>query len=236
MNNKRLIIATLTTITFVALVVTGCKFMSGPPTAVERKFFDFETNQVARIVTVTNMVSETNYTTVNTTNEVNQIIPKVVEHVVSVPVVHDVTNYYNETVKWTPNTNAMAVAQTGGAIANVAVPGAGALVLGILGGIATMWGKLRGARQISDQHEKTSGVLAQDVEAIREFLWTLPNGDKYDEAIKQFMRAHQKETGVVQNVVNLLKNTVDETDAKGQLSEIQKIIGNLGVTPPTQTA
>lgn len=230
-NRRRLIAATLATVVFVALTVTGCKLLSGPPTAVERKFFDFETNSVPKVTTVTNMVNQTNFFTVNTTNELNQIIPHVVEQLVSVPVTHDVTNYHDE-IKWIPNANAAVVATTGGAITNAIAPGAGGIAAGILAGVFGMWGKLRGARQVSDQHEKTSGVLAQDVEAIREFIWTLPNGETYDDAIKQFMRAHQKETGVVQNVVDLLKNTVDETDAKGQLTEIQKIIASLGATPP----
>jgi hypothetical protein len=152
-----------------------------------------------------------------------------------VPVVHDVTNYHEETIKWIPNTNAVAVAQTGGAISNVIAPGTGGLVMGIIGGIAGMWAKLRGARQQTAQQKKTSGVLAQDIEAIREFMWTLPQGGRYDNALKQFMRAHQKEEGVVKDVVELLKTHVDDTEAKGQLTEIQKIIASLGVTPPEPT-
>lgn len=199
--------------------VAGCSVIGrnpSPPTALEAKFFDFETNSVPRMVTVTNTVLQTNMVTVTTTNELNQIIPRFVEQVVPVPQIVNLTNWHDD-ITYTPKASTTAAIQTAGTIGNAVYPGVGGIIVGVLGGIAAAWGKLRGAK-------KTNGVLVQNVQAAREVLKTVPGGDKLDLAFTSFIQKHQNEVGVAGNVADLIKEFVNSAESREAAGEIKEMI------------
>lgn len=216
MKLKYPIIAVLT---LASVLVVGCKFFGAnpsPPTAVEHTFFDVQTNLVPRVETQVRTYNETNRVTIYETNTLNQIVTKTNEMIVikyeSVPV----TNFHEEYVL-TTKTNTVAAVQAVGTGINLVAPGAGGLFIGILGGLLTMWGKLRSAKT-------TGSVLAQDIETMREFLKTIPDGAKYDQVLVDFMKKHQEKAGVLDQVLSLLPDILGNLKAKNTVLELQNAL------------
>ena len=89
------------------------------------------------------------------------------------------------------------------------------------------WGHLR-----SYKAGNTASAIAQEVETLREFIQALPNGTKYDTAITSWLQNHQMETGVAQQVVGILANSVSNPDAKVAANEIANTLASLGTTVP----
>lgn len=120
---------------------------------------------------------------------------------------------------FTPNPNAALAGETAGGIANIAAPGLGGAVAGIVGTLFAAWGRIRSANNVSD-------TLAQSIETARELLKTVPNGDKYDAAFLAWLQKHQAETGTISKVAELVNNTVDNDTAKGAAQGIINLIKN----------
>jgi len=194
--------------------VIGCAALSSPPTAAEHLAYDVVTNyvdvpvikQVVEVVTVTNTIGQT----VTETNRVYET------NIVSQPV-YDLT----------PKAAVTAGIQTGGAALNVVAPGIGSMVSAGLLALLAIWGHIRGYNGAN-----TSQSLAQEIETMREFISSLPNGAKYDTAIVQFLQSHQMENGVAQSVLKILNNNVSNPDAKAALTEINATLTQLGAQVP----
>lgn len=87
-------------------------------------------------------------------------------------------------------------------------------------GLLSAWGKLR-------SYKKTGGVLAQNIEAIRELVKTMPDGQKYDAAIVQYLEKHQMEAGAANKVLAILEQYVDNDKARGVAVELRNAIAAL---------
>ncbi len=143
---------------------------------------------------------------------------------VTLPLV--VTNTYSVTNQsMVPNQNSQAVAQTAGAITNLIAPGIGGVVTGAIAMLASLWGKMRSSKN-------TSIGLAQGIETIREFIKSLPNGTNYDNAITSWLQGHQVETGVANQVLDILANDVSNPEAAAAAREIASTIST--PTPATK--
>lgn len=207
------------TLALVALpLVGGCKAFgtdTSAPSAVEHAIFTTVTN----FVNVPVQVQVTNFVTkeivLNQTNTIGQILTvtnEVQTPVYSVVTVTNVIPQYQNTVSDQTKAGVSGFAT----VLNYFVPGsAGIATTGILA-ILGAWAQLR-----SGKRQDTSIALAQEAETIREFIKTLPNGTKYDQAITTFMQAHQLESGVADQVLSLLDKEVSNPDAKAAIEEIQ---------------
>ena len=105
------------------------------------------------------------------------------------------------------------------------IPGYGTLVGTGIGVLAAFWGWLR-----SSKNGATAATLAQEIEAIREFMKALPNGAAYDNALVQYLQSHQAEEGTIQNVLSVLAKEVSSSDAK---MAAQQIIATLTALNPS---
>jgi hypothetical protein len=192
---------------FLTTQLIGCKSLATtPPTAAERLVYDVHTNYVS-VYTV-----QTNYVVGLITNILNQAV-WVTNPVIGVSTQH--VAQYGLTVK--PGTT--TVVTDAGAAVNTMYPGIGSMasmgVLALLGA----WGWFRGRNSSA-----TSVTLAQEIETMREFILTLPNGTKYDTAITGWLQTHQVQAGVAQQVLSVLANQVSNPDAKAALVNIQQAI------------
>jgi len=180
-----------------------------PPTAAERLIYQVQTNWATVTLNVTNTIVQTNVITIGT--NVTQVV------VTNASVTPITTQEAEYTMTTSPTTT--AVVQGAGAALNTVAPGIGSMVsMGILALLA-VWAHLRGISATN-----TSQSLAQEIEALREFIQTLPSGAKYDVAITSWLQSHQVETGVATQVLGLLANQVSNPDAKAAVTEIQATI------------
>lgn len=209
----------------------GCK--STPPTKFERTFANIETNYVPKLVTVTNIVelvrTNTIINVVTVTNEVGVPIPMPVTNYNTVTTFQ--TNVVLSTnmvpvVTMTPSNTAKEVAGGVGGVVNTIVPGLGSLVTeGLLGALA-LWLGYR-SRQLSGKNDTLSqaaGVLAQTIETGREIMSKTPQGQAAANAFTQWMITHQAETQTVQQISSLVKNVVDNEEAKRAADQILALI------------
>lgn len=212
-------------IPLVALLAGCTLFGANPahPSKFEEGLFNVTTNVVQRVVTVTN--SFTTYSVILQTNIVGLVVTQT--NVVVVPEVVQITNY-SEAYTLTPKPVVQDTANAAGTISNLVLPGSGGLVAGIIAGLATMWAKLRSSKQ-------TGTTLAQNIETMREFIKTLPNGSQNDAAITQFLQKYQAESGVLNQVLSILKNEVSNKNALASVTEIQNALNSI-TQPPTAGA
>ncbi len=200
------------------LCVTGCKYLGADttaPNAVERQLFNtvtnyvdvpvvksltnyvtkevtlFATNTIGQIVTVTNEVQTPVYTTVTVTNTIPQ---------------------YENSV----NERAKAGARGAAGILNYFFPGSGPMAATGLLAVLAAWAQAR-----SGKRQQTAAALAQQMETVLEFIKTLPNGAAYKEAITGFLKSHQMESGVAEQVLNLIEDKVSNADARAAMEEIK---------------
>jgi hypothetical protein len=201
--------------------LAGCKAFSGqsPPSGVEGQFFEVQTNWVEKVTYHTNTVLVTNAVPVNVTNEVGQVVVVTNEVILPKYELMTVTNFL-ETYQFTTSTNATASVSELGGIINTYAPGVGTLGGGIVIGLLALWGRLR-------SYKKTGTVLAQNIESIREFVKTLPDGDKYDQAIVEFIQDNQREAGTLDAVVRLLERYVSHPQAVASVAEIKALLESL---------
>lgn len=228
MKNKRLIIIAGSLLLTVA-VVAGCKAIGDnptPPTALESKLFDIVTNQVPQIVTKTNTVNVTNVVELPSTN--GAVIQQT--NIVTQTNVVTQTNQVSE-YQYTPKPVINGTIQSVGAASGPFTAGWGTIIAGGLSLLYGAWAHLR-----STKTGNTALVLTQQIEAIRDFILTLPNGTKIDTAVTQFMQQHQTEAGVAQEVLKLIKDNTSDPTAVGLAAQLQAAINDLTAPPKTATA
>lgn len=215
--------------------VLGLLFFAGcqtPPTKVEKRFFDVETNYVPALHWQTNTVPvyTTNLVTVLQTNIVAGGPPQVVTLTNEVRNVTWQTNVAqvtvtNEQYRLTPNDTAKQIETIGGTVGNLF--GVGGIVSTALAGIFGAWASFRSSRRY-----QTAATIAQNVQDIRSFIQKLPNGAAYDAALTKWIAAHQAEAGVTDQVLQLLQNEVSNQDAQYAAEQIRNTLAALqGGTP-----
>lgn len=155
-----------------------------------------------------------------TTNYVTEVTPVTTTNVVTgQPQVVQVTNLVPQ-YNYTPG-HVLKDVEGGVSV----IPVYGSLASGALGILAGIWGWLR-----SSKSGTTATTLAQEIEAIRQFIQALPNGNTYDNALVQFLTQHQAETGTIQGILSMLENDVSNPDAK---IAAQQIIAAINALNPT---
>lgn len=207
---------------FIVLTIAGCAWFGKdpkPPTAFEQTVYDIATNVAPRIAYVTNTVTLTNHVFEFRTNEVGVIVIRTNDVLVPKYEIVTITNQV-ETYTWTPKESSKADAVAVGGISNMIAPGSGGLVAGIALALLGAWGKVRSSKN-------TGAVLAQNIEGIREFVKSLPDGAKYDSAIVDFMQSHQLEEDVAFQVIDLLKKRVSNKEALNAAEEIKNGVAAL---------
>ncbi len=202
----------------VSVLFQGC---ISPPSPWESKYYNVETNYVDVVVTRTNIVPITNVFNVVITNTENFVITNETKIVSYTTNIYNLTNVVPISYQFSPSTNATEIAKTAGDVSNLVAPGTGGLVTAIVGGLFGIWGTMR-----SRKYQNTAGVLAQGIEVYGEVVKTLKgiNGKDLDAEVKSWLQQNQAETGVIESVLVLLKNTVDNPQAKEVASQIQKFL------------
>lgn len=206
------------------LAVAGCKLFGAnpaPPTKIEANAFDIATNVVTQVVTRTNTVTTTNIVNVPTSIGV----PFYQTNFVTTTNVVTSTNQV-EQYQYTPKPATVeTVTQLGTAVAPFTA-GWGSIISGALVGLYGLWAHLR-----STKKGATNVVLTQDIEAIRDFILTLPQGSQIDTAVTQFMQQHQVEAGVAKEVMSLIEGNTTNPTVVGISKTLQDAIDEL-TNPP----
>jgi hypothetical protein len=202
--------------------LSGCSMFGtnpSPPTKAESLIYNTVTNYVPVVVPsyVTNQVTVTSYAT--------NVVP------VTVAAVTNLQPQYVETVK--PGVASGIAA--GGGVLNVLLPGMGGLISTGVTALLGLWGYLRSSKQSSANYD-TGAALAQEIEIIRSFIKTLPNGATIDNTLTNFIQAHQADSGVLTQVLNLLASEVSNKDASTAAQQIaQTVAGLVSTNPPAAT-
>lgn len=226
MKNKHISLISITGLSIALLA--GCT--SGlfganpaPPTTLEQKLFDTQTNYIPVVVTKTNIVETTNMVVL--TNTVNNTVTTT-NVITATPEVTTQTNQqavYTET----PKPIVTGTLQAAGTAASPFTAGIGTMVSGGLVLLLGIWGHLR-----SYKFAQTSTALADEIEAVRNYILTLPQGTKIDAAVTQFMQQHQTESGVAQTVLKLIDGNTSDPTIAGISAQLQTAINDL-TNPPT---
>lgn len=199
-----------------AIAIAGCAWFGKdpkPPTVFEQTIYDIATNLVPKVAFQTQTVLVPIEVLVYKTNEVGVIVQHT--NVVTIPTYElvTVTNQV-EAYTLTPKQSSKDDAAALGGISNMVVPGSGGLITGIGLALLAAWGRIRSSKN-------TGAVLAQNIEGIREFVKSLPDGAKYDSAIVDFLQSHQLEQDVALQVIELLKRRVSNKEALNAAEEIK---------------
>lgn len=219
MKNQPLKLA-LIAITAVVLVVTGCKMFGAnpaPPTKAEQKIFDITTNEVPKVVTTTNVVTKVDVVTL--TNSVGVVTFSTNTFFTTNTVT--ATNIVEQYVYNTRPEATQTVTQLGNAVSPFTA-GWGTIISAALVGLYGAWAHLRSTKSTA-----TSSALTQEIEAIRSFILTLPQGTKIDSAVTQFMQQHQVEAGVATQVLSLIKGYSGDSTVTGIAAQLQDAINAL---------
>lgn len=182
------------------ILFTACSTASPkPPSTIERTFFTVVTNYVPIVTSTTEVLVASNETGVtwvtNVTFETN----------------------WAEGYDFEPNTNALAVIETGTAVGNFF--GVGGIVGTVLAVLFGVWAKLRTTNAL-----KMAGVLAQIIEAGRKVLSSTPQGQKLETEWVAWMSKHQTQAGVILEVSKLLKQVVDVESAQAVANQLIDLV------------
>lgn len=210
-----------------AFSFAGCKLVGenpSPPSKAEQALFDTKTNYV----TVTNVVPQV-ITTYETNEATHTVTSSSITNLLLVPGTQ--TQYVN-TVKPAVTGTVQAV----GTAVNTFAPGIGGLISSGILALLAGWSYLR-----SNKNRDTSAALAQEIQAVLNFIGQLPDGPKYVDVVKQFLQQHQNEADVVNQVVDLLAKQVSNSEAKAAANQVIATINGLKsvsapitpIVPPT---
>lgn len=224
MNTTRKI--SVTVIVMAALLLlAGCA--GTPPTKFDTTVFEIKTNYVPSVVNQTNTVWKTNevYTTVTVTNSDHVLVQQYATNYIPVPqlVIQTITNII-PVYDYQQGSNAAKIKETAAAVGNIVAPGVGGPIAGAITGLLlTGYGWFRSSKRSAT----IAGNLAQVVEASREVLKTVPNGNVYDAKMVEWMQNHQAEAGVLQDVIALLGKSVNNADAQVVAKQINDAVSAL---------
>lgn len=230
MNNKiKSLLATGVALLVTLAIYTGCSTIGAspkPPSATEAKLYQVETNFIPATVTVTNILRQTNVVTL--TNQVDNTVTTT--NVVSVtPVVSQVET--NQAVYIYHNNP--QVTGTLAALGQASGPFTGGIGTFVAGGLALLYGLWGQAR--STKLKGTAVALTQEIEAVRDYILTLPQGTKIDAAVTGFMQQHQVEAGVASQVMTLIEGNTSNPTVVGVSQSLQAAIDELTKPAPANT-
>ena len=146
-----------------------------PPSALEQKLFNVQTNYIPVVLLQTNIVLATNYVADPAAPEAGAPLPVIVTNYVFVPATNLAPQY-----AFSPNTNAAAIAQAAGSVGDFW--GVGGIAGTAAGALFSLWAWVR-----NRQAGLTAATLAQVVETGRQLLLSLPHGEQYDDAWKSWI-------------------------------------------------
>lgn len=193
----------------IAVLLTACASTT-PPTKTEQALYNITTNYTPKLVIVTNtvVVDVISYRT----NEVG--ITQLVTNKVAMNRTEEKTVQVPDYV-YEAKDSTKTVAQLVGTGVNAIAPGVGTIVSTAMLALLAAWGHWRG-----NKNKTVATTVIQELEAVREFIKTLPDGSNYDQAIVTFLKDHQVETGVATQVMGILTKNISSTEAKGAVQEI----------------
>lgn len=233
-NKNILTLALLLAFSFgliMAVSLGGCA-TGAPPTKLEQQLFTVQTNYIPVVRVITNYQTETvtvtNIVPVTTTVGVTNYTTNVVATLISTPTVSTQT-VQQPSYTYSPNANAGQIQAAGGAVGSLF--GVGGLVGTALGGLFSLWGYLRSAK-----NGQTAGVLAQEIETARQFMKQLPNGQAIDASFVSWLSQHQSQEGVVQQVIGLINNQVSNPEAQVAAQQLSALITSLQGQQPAAPA
>lgn len=216
---------TILSIIGAAALLVGCDTVGQspkPPTPTEAKLYQVETNFVPITITKTNFVQSTNVVTLTNT------VDNTVTTTNVVTVTPTVTQVQTNQAVYTYHDNP-AITGTISALGTASGPftaGVGTLVAGGLAFLYGLWGHLR-----STKMGNTAQTVTDELEALRNFILTLPQGSKIDAAVTGWMQQHQVEAGVSQQVLKLIQGNTSDPTINGISASLQAAIDEL--TKPT---
>jgi len=223
-----------TVVGVLSLAIAGCALFpknGAPLSGAERPFFTTVTNYHDIVTLKTNLVYEPVPVPVYVTNAVSgDVVTQT--NIIQVPqyVIIPITNQFPEYTH-KPNETAQGAASVGGTIANLFVPGSGGVVTTAILGAFSLWAGWR-----SKKNKDTGIALTQEIETILEFVYSLPKGAAYHEAVTRWLQEHQIATGTAQEILKILEKTTDNRDAVSAMEGIRGSISALGTTmPPRDT-
>ena len=79
----------------------------------------------------------------------------------------------------------------------------------------------------SSKSSTTSSTLSQEVETVLEFVKMLPNGATYNTALQNFMQKHQAETGVLTDVVKIIRDKTSNQVAKAAADNVMTAVNTV---------
>lgn len=221
---NRTILASAIAIIGAAAILVGCDTLGlnpKPPTATEARLYDIQTNQVPITVTVTNIVQHTNQVTL--TNTVDNTVTTT-NVVTATPVVSQVQSNQPEYL-YNPRPAITGTIKAAGDASGPFTAGIGTMIGGGLALLYGMWGQMR-----STKLKGTASALTQEIEAVRDYILTLPQGVKIDAAVTQFMQQHQVEAGVATQVMSLIEGNTSNPTVVGVSQNLQAAIAALTKT------
>lgn len=212
------------------LLCCGC---STTPTKFDRTIASVETNYTPILVLRTNIITllQTNVVVVPVTNEVGVILFRT--NLIEIPVLQTnlslATNLEARYVL-TPNQTATNIAAIAGAASNLGLPGIGGLVGMLVFGVLSGYLKFRNLQFAgkNDVLSVAAGELTQIIETGSELMAKTSQGQSAANAFKAWMVAHQAETETIGTISQLVKDTVNNEEAKKAADAILALMG----TPP----
>ena len=230
-------------ISLAAVAFVGCA-STKPPTALEQRFFNIQTNITPQVVLQTNVVPvfQTNVVvqTVTVTNQVGVVVPVPVTNFTTVITMQtNIVQATNMVAGYTlaPNATAQTTAGIAGTLSNLGMPGTGSLVTMGLLGLAAAWAGIRN-RQYAGQNsalQQVSGTLAQNISTFMAVLQQTPQGKQLAPLLQNYLNSHQAEAGVIQQVAGLASQ-VDPLQAQGAAQQILAALGQLQQPAAVATA
>jgi len=244
-----LALVSLLVCSLLAIGLSGCASGSNLASTPAGLLYNTQTNYVPQVSVITNTVPITVYKTnevpitVTTTNTQGVTAYVTNYQAVTVPVTsyvqttQTVTNQEPNYVN-TPKAGTSTAAQAVGGVVNTFAPGVGTMVgygLAAVLGLVGYWTSSKNKAMASANYD-TSAALAQEIQAVRSFLKSLPNGATMDQALTTWLNAHQNDAGVAEQVLTLLSNEVSNSSAQMAAQQIQQTIAGLIATNPSATA
>lgn len=224
---KQILIALLASLA----IITGC---ASAPTAAEKLIFNVQTNYVPKLVLETNTVTiiQTNTVVqvVTITNSMGVIVPVYQTNLVPVAVTTTNTVVATNMVPvyyMAPSATTTNVGNAAGMISNIAAPGTGTWVTGIIGGLVAGFLGWRN-RQFAGKNTaltQAAGTLTQIIETGRELMASTPQGQKAADAFTQWLVTHQAETQTIGTIAQIVKDSTNNTEAQAAANKILVLIG-----------
>lgn len=203
----------------ICLLLGGGGCVSGPPTTLERAWFDVSTNTLPQVTTEVVRAPEISSTNRLTTDPATGLVTTNTVTVTNwVEQTRFITNAV-ETYTLAPGAGLAQAAQTGANISNLLAPGSGGLVAAAITGLGWIWSSIRNRK-----NGKIAAGGLQAIQVFRSVLQTTEEGKMLDRELTRWLMKHQIEAGISSEVLQLIQGTVSNDDARRVAAEILAIL------------